>query len=147
MNTVTSFVENCYNLFDTFDIFDGDGLYKYTSSSKYNNSYIQNKLEIIELINNNNYDKLIYYTRYDLVDMSDTRFGRHNILSCVLLKCREDIIEHILDNSINLEGINTKEWRPIHFICKYSRPNIIKYVIDKYTKISEYQKRVQLSIE
>ena len=36
-----------------------------------------------------------------------------------------------LDNCIDLECEGIDKWRPIHFICRFSKPEIIKYIIDK----------------
>ena len=36
-----------------------------------------------------------------------------------------------LDNCIDLECKNNDDWRPIHFICQDSTPEMIKYIINK----------------
>jgi ankyrin repeat protein len=35
------------------------------------------------------------------------------------------------DNLSNLEYSTSTNWRPIHFVCKHSTPEMIKYIIDK----------------
>jgi hypothetical protein len=42
------------------------------------------------------------------------------------------IMELIINKLENLECETLRDkWRPIHFICKYSTPEMIKYIIDK----------------
>ena len=41
------------------------------------------------------------------------------------------MIKYIIDKGVNLECSNNNGWRPIHFICRNSTPEMIKYIIDK----------------
>ncbi len=41
------------------------------------------------------------------------------------------IIKYIIDKCVDLEAPTADNWRPIHFICKNSTPEMIKYIIDK----------------
>ena len=43
-----------------------------------------------------------------------------------------------LDNCIDLECKDNKGWKPIHLICKFSTPEMIKYIIDKNVDL-EYE--------
>ncbi len=42
------------------------------------------------------------------------------------------LIKQLIDNADDLECVNNdNKWKPIHYICMYSTPEIIKYIIDK----------------
>ena len=46
---------------------------------------------------------------------------------------QEEVIRHLIDNALNIEAVNcirTKK-KLIHYICQYSTPKMIKYIIDK----------------
>jgi ankyrin repeat protein len=82
-------------------------------------------IEIFEkIVNNKQFYKLLNYTKFDLHD---------NFFFKDLLKnCKDEkILKYVIDNVIELECENDKKWRPIHYICVYSTPEMIKYIIDK----------------
>ena len=41
------------------------------------------------------------------------------------------MIRYIIDKCVDLECATLQGWKPIHFICQYSTPEMIKYIIDK----------------
>jgi hypothetical protein len=86
--------------------------------------------ECEKYIEENNYDELLNYVKFDL---KDNNFFYKLLSSLSLLNnCKnEKILKHIIDNAIDLECETSDKWRPIHLICKYSTPEMIKYIIDK----------------
>ena len=95
-------------------------------------TYMLNRSIIKKSIEENNFDNLIKFTDYDIKDMYN-----YNIFLKLVQHCKnENVLKHIIDNCIDLECINLEcidygRWKPIHYICRYSTPNIIKYIIDK----------------
>jgi ankyrin repeat protein len=41
------------------------------------------------------------------------------------------MIKYIIDKGVDLECKTMNIWRPIHFLCRHSTPEMIKYIIDK----------------
>ena len=41
------------------------------------------------------------------------------------------MIKYIIDKGVDLECDAIGKYKPIHFICKHSTPEMIKYIIDK----------------
>ena len=76
---------------------------------------IINKKKIANFAHNNDYEYNNFcYDRY---------FG---INSSYSLNEQKDILDEI-----DFECIDNKGFRPIHYICRYSNPELIKYIIDK----------------
>jgi ankyrin repeat protein len=45
------------------------------------------------------------------------------------------MIKYIIDKNVDLECEDSDKWRPIHFICNFSTPEMIKYIIDKHVEL------------
>ena len=39
------------------------------------------------------------------------------------------MIKYIVDKGVDLECEAFNKWKPIHFICEFSTPEMIKYII------------------
>lgn len=74
-------------------------------------------------IKSDDFNKLLNYTNYDLSKLNLERLFQN---------CKNiDILQYIIDNSIDLECEDCDKWKPIHYICYHSVHEIIKYIIDK----------------
>jgi len=86
---------------------------------------------IIKKLNNKCFDVLLQYnitheflTSTDICGMSLVRY--------VFINCKDSVIlKHVVDNMNNLEFIFRNGARIIHYICEFSPPEMIKYIIDK----------------
>jgi hypothetical protein len=112
---------------ELIDIF----LLKYPSYLKdqFNYSFFLDfKDECINHVKNKNFNELLYYVEFDL---SDSSFTNNLFKDCK----DENVLKHVIDNTIDLECETNEGWKPIHFICRYSTPEMIKYIIDKRVKL------------
>lgn len=88
-------------------------------------NYLDNKEHIEKELSNNNNDILLYYDSYDV-----SIFEKLYIMNLEMIFKNEKIIQHILDH-MNLESFGAGEWRPIHYICRYSTSKMIRYIVEK----------------
>ena len=73
--------------------------------------------------------QLLRYNKFDLIKMAE---NEDNILSNFFKYCVDNnVIKHVIDNAINLEAMNLKKCRPIHFACGSGDFFIIKYLVEK----------------
>lgn len=80
----------------------------------------------------NNYDMLLGYTNYNLNVLMSTTYGYDNLLKIISrnFNC-EKIQNHIIDNCIDIEAVDSEGWRLIHYILKNSDSGTKKYIINK----------------
>jgi ankyrin repeat protein len=83
------------------------------------------------IIDNKQFDKLLNYTNFDLSNYLKL-YNMKNYFVVLLKNCKDEkVLKYVIENAIDLECEDNKEWRPIHYICEYSTPEMIKYIIDK----------------
>ena len=46
-------------------------------------------------------------------------------------KCPDNVVKHIIDNSIDYDTYDRRKLKPIHIACKYSSPEIILHLVKK----------------
>ena len=83
--------------------------------------------KIIQEISSNHFDiqinKFYVNKQYDLFEIKMKKLFK---------KCKiNKIIKYILDNAITLECKDKYGKKPIHYICQYCEPEIIKYIGSK----------------
>ena len=83
-----------------------------------------NEEKIYELFNENQIDDLFKY----LINMKD-QIKITNCDNYMKLLKNNKITKYFIDNNINCD--NNSDWHLIHFICRCSTPEMIKYIIDK----------------
>ncbi len=95
------------------------------------------KLEIINIIKNKTFNKLLKYTDFKLNDIFQIYDDENDAFIKLLLQnCNNDnVIRHVIDNSIDLlydnsTYVTTNYKLPIHYICKYCNSKLIKYIIE-----------------
>ena len=87
-------------------------------------SHQQFRDECFHIVKNQKFTELLKYTLFNL---SDLTFVRLLLEGCTDQK----VLKHCIDNCADLERQDHENWRPIHYICRYSTPEMIKYTIDK----------------
>ncbi len=88
-------------------------------------SYRDHIAEIKAFVDKGQFDKLLKYVEYDMSDYSE-------LLASIFQKCKDSkIIQHIIDNFLDLESVSKSKWRLIHHLCGYSTPEMIKYAVSK----------------
>ena len=103
-------------------------------------SYYANKDTIKRYITEKNFNKLLNYTDYIIMDNvidNSLYYYDEPIFEYIIKNCKNDnIIKYVLDNCIDIEVSECIEnHRPIHIVCRYSNPEMIKYIIDKGVKL------------
>ena len=72
------------------------------------------------------YPKLLRYGNFEI-----NRFSSMEFIKNLSDNKQEEIIQHLIDNTLNIEEENDVKKKLIHYICQYSSPKMIKYIIDK----------------
>ena len=99
----------------------------YKKNPKYLNKQYKeefNEEKIYKLFNDNQIDDLLKYLIVMKVQIKFT-----NCDDYVKLLKNDKITKYLIDNDINC--INIWNYQLVHFICQYSTPKMIKYIIDK----------------
>jgi len=86
-----------------------------------------NMTDVNKLIIAGRFADLIEYTNFDFLQI----MNQDLLMSKLVEKCDNRILKYMIDNSVDLECHDSNNWRLIHFICRYSNPEMIKYTIDK----------------
>jgi len=109
-------------------------------------SYHANKDTIMIYIVDKNFHKLLNYTDYlvmdiisdDIITSDDTAIQTAinknlTIFEHIIRNCKNDnIIKYVIDNCIDLEVAGgVREYKPIHLVCQYGSPDVIKYMVNK----------------
>jgi len=126
---------------------------------KVDNTYNKNLSKIHSFITNEQFDKLLNYTKYNLetliknslftillngasskvikyvIDNSldldcDTLMGKKPV-HYVCISGKTDIIKHMFDKGVNLEAKDETDWRPIHHVCYNSNQEMVRYLLEK----------------
>ena len=84
------------------------------------------KNTIDELENNNLLDSQLRHQEYTINKKKIIKKFNYSLFE----KMSECEKKNYLDTE-DLECIDNNNWRPIHYICKFSTPEMIKYIIDK----------------
>lgn len=83
--------------------------------------------EFYDILKEKQFDKLREFTAIIL----NTEYGKETLFEIVCKNCPEDIIKHIIDNSIDYDVSDKRKTKPIHMACKYSSPDIIMHMTKK----------------
>ena len=99
-----------------------------SASDKDTSTIINNKKDydqnvLIKYCNNNIGKACEYIDNFDKININFSKFP--------LTMYKETILMKKIIDKINLECATDKKYKPIHYICKFSTPEIIKYIIDK----------------
>ena len=82
--------------------------------------------EVDNIIESGAFYRLKKYVNFDFNLFSDKGVSK------LFDECTDDsVLKHIIDNTIDLENKDYEGWRPIHVVCRFSKPVIIKYLIRK----------------
>ena len=82
-----------------------------------------------------------------MMDILLDKPGNVTILEYLCKKCKnDDIIKHVIDESVDIAVPDpSSRYRPIHIVCRYGSPGVIKHIIDKNVRIM-FQELVPLFI-
>ena len=92
--------------------------------------YGKNKKEIIELIEQEEFLALLYYTDFVLTDKwkQDSVFIEHLLNVCN----DEQVIMHIFKKAVDVDCLDMRKWRPFHYILKLCSYSLTKKLFEKY---------------
>jgi ankyrin repeat protein len=89
----------------------------------------KNKNQVFDLLISNNFTELLHYTDFILNDQRDSEvFMKHLFENCV----DENVIEHVLNKSKDVNCTDVNKWRPFHYIFKHCPYDLIKKLTNKY---------------
>jgi ankyrin repeat protein len=78
--------------------------------------------------NSSSFDKLLKFKNYKL----DDRYTTKTFIFELLTKCsRFDVIKYVFENCTDLNFIQNDQSTVVHYVCGYSTPEVIKYIIDR----------------
>lgn len=82
--------------------------------------------EVKNIIEKEEFDKLFSYVKFDLALMMDR-------IENILKKSGDDLIMHIIDNSVDLEVIDSNGWKLIHYFSNNKKISfeVFKHLVDK----------------
>ena len=83
--------------------------------------------EFIDTLREGNYEKLKEFTSIVL----NTDIGKESLFEIVCKNCPNEIIKHIIDNSIDYDVYDRKKLKPLHIACKYASGEVIMYLAKK----------------
>lgn len=87
--------------------------------------YFLNKKKVHTLINIKNFEQLLNYGNFKLRYMY-----RNDTLEKLFAGCQNiNVLKHVIDNIVDIDAEDEYGWRLIHFVCRYSLPEIIKYLV------------------
>lgn len=88
--------------------------------------------EFIELLKTKQYTDITTYTHFQLnYDLNSTE----TLFEYLCKSAPNDVIKHVIDNSIDFDVESGCGQRPIHIACRFSNADIIKYLVDKNVDI------------
>ena len=89
----------------------------------------ENAIKIIKCIKAGKYEELLMYKNIDLEMIHNSKLYVDNLLLKLFNKCKDvEIIKHFIDNVVDLDYADSDGWKIIHYICRYSPPENIKYI-------------------
>ena len=95
-------------------------------------SYANNAKKIRDIIECEQYDKLLSYTEFDLPAMrEDIGYKLMDIFS----KPSDKVLRHIIDNISDINVDVKSRYRIIHYVCQIGSFDILKYCIEKGSDI------------
>lgn len=117
--------------------------------------------KIHDLIKQGQYEGLLMYKRYDMRCMMDAfhdvrtmHFGFdeneneyiYNHFGQLLMNCKQyDVIKHVIDNCIDIEcKYLNDDMKPIHYVCLYTTPELIRYMIEDKNINPECKGRLEM---
>jgi hypothetical protein len=130
-----------------FDIYEGKYNKSYSISPEltdelnfYGMWKLYDRAAIKQIIKSGSFYELFNYELYDLQDMSRSD-DNGTLLVNLLVQCKNlIIIKYVFNNIIDLESKDIVQQGLIHFVCRDSTADIIKYVLN--LKINKYRRTV-----
>lgn len=83
--------------------------------------------EFYESLQNKNYDDIMKYTDIIL----NTDIGKETLFEIICKTCPDNVIQYVIDNSIDYDTYDKRKLKPFHLVCKYASPNIIMHFMNK----------------
>ena len=83
--------------------------------------------EFIDNLRDKKYEHLKEFTSIIL----NTEIGKESLFDLVCKNCPDDVIKHIIDNSIDYDVYDKRKLKPIHIICKSGSKDMIMYLAKK----------------
>lgn len=83
--------------------------------------------EFLDLMRESKFEQLKDFTSIIL----NTEIGKETLFSMVCKMCPDDIVKHILDNSLDYDTSDRTKLKPLHTACKLASHNIIMYLAQK----------------
>ena len=84
--------------------------------------------EFIESLKEKRFDDLMKYTTI-LLNMD---LGKETLFEAVCKLCPDNVIKHIIDNSIDYDTFDKrKNLKPLHIVCKYASHDVILHLMNK----------------
>ena len=92
----------------------------------YETVHQSNRDIIDQIMEQKNYKKLLKYN-----DFNFELFNKNTLITFLKSTHNLETIKYVIDNTLNVQGIGSNGYYPMHEICKCSFPEAIKYAIDK----------------
>ena len=83
--------------------------------------------EFLDLLKENKFDNLKEFTSIIL----NTELGKETLFSVVCRLCPDEIIKHIIDNSLDYDVSDKNKLKPLHTACKLASHDVIMYLAKK----------------
>lgn len=96
--------------------------------------------EIDTILKKEHYNKLLRFNNFSIELFIKNNL---NILEKMLKKAPVDIQKYIIDNCTDLEFVNTDNETLVQLVCKLSKPDIIKYLLDKNVNLMQKTKHTK----
>lgn len=84
--------------------------------------------EFIEILKNKEFEKMKEFTTF----MLNYEIGKETLIEAICkIGAPNDVIKHLIDNSIDYDMYDRKNIKPFHTICRYSNSEIIRHTMKK----------------
>lgn len=83
--------------------------------------------DFISALKNKNYEEITKYIDIIL----NTDIGRETLFEIVCKICPDNVIQYIIDNSIDYDIYDKRILKPLHVACKCASPNVIMHLMNK----------------
>jgi hypothetical protein len=88
--------------------------------------------EFLDNLKEGKYDKLNDFTSILL----NTEIGKETLFVHVCKLCPDDVIKHIIDNSIDFDVCDMSKLKPLHIACRYTSNDVIMHLVKKGVDIN-----------
>jgi len=83
--------------------------------------------EFLKALREENYNALKEFSSIVL----NTDINRETLFNIICKNCPDDIVKHIIDNSIDYDIADRQKLKPLHIVCKYSSIDVILHLAKK----------------